>query len=316
MTGLWLIVTLTGAPPRELPSALDTLDSGYCGALPAGAALTCEAPAEAVLDRCEFYAEDACRRSSVSLGCRTPDGDAHGETWVYGAARPVVRTYRAGVRHGPSVEVPLSAQVARPLSPQCEVEPRWPAGCGTVHATYRDGLLHGPWSCDHDASDAPFLEGRYDAGVRDGRWTWRARDGHVLGETTYAPTGRRLERTWCPDGSVASEGTLDGGLRSGPYTEHACEPRPERRCDDLRATYRAGILHGSWTCTRDGAVTLEGRFDLGRPAGRWVFHSSGRPVGARVMRDGAFVERCADGRELESSLRSSLSPCYPEEDPE
>ncbi len=318
MTGVWLALLCSGDPPDELPVTLMELEPGYCAALPHDATVACEAPAVPVVDRCEFYGEEACRRSGASLACRTPEGDPHGETWTYGASPPLLRTYQLGVRQGPSREDGLTELVDRDMNPRCGAEPSRPLGCNLVRATFHEGLLDGPWSCTHEASEQTFIAGSHHSGLRVGVWSWWGRDGRLLGQTTYATTGSQTERTWCADGSVALEGALEDGLRSGRFRERECGPRPDRRCDQIRAKYRRGVRHGQWICERDGAVTIEGRYKDGLPDGRWVFRGErGRVVGTTLMRRGrgTFIEHCPNGHKHERPLRNNLSPCY-ERDPE
>ncbi|HIF39727.1 MAG TPA: hypothetical protein EYQ74_01340 [Planctomycetes bacterium] len=132
-------------------------------------------------------------------------------------------------------------------------DPRDPDAGGVsfpvVDETYEAGVLHGPTTRYHLASDVVQAKGVYDQGRRNGLW-----------------------ETFHPNGQLATSCTHEGGFKEGVETTFGPEGHKVSSVE-----HRRGIIHGlseSWY--PDGVLQSRGPLADGRRNGTWIYQ---RPDG-------------------------------------
>ena len=162
------------------------------------------------------------------------------------------------------------------------------------HATYGDGVLHGPFQ-EWYGPEQPKVQGTYANGREHGEWRKWHEDGVMTTrvEWAYGQKHGRFER-WYEDGKPAERGAYhhdekhgfwerwreDGSLVSrGRYERDRAAGAWEEHDEDgsvHRGPYRNDERHGVWTTwDAGGARRAAGPYTNGRKHGLWVEWSPG-----------------------------------------
>lgn len=90
-----------------------------------------------------------------------------------------------------------------------------------LSATYRDGVLHGPWT-QHHPNRQIAISGEYVDGKEHGRWSWHFADGIKRTEGTFRCGLRHGAWTWWHrSGAVERRGEYVAGEKDGTWIERS-----------------------------------------------------------------------------------------------
>ncbi|MDB4956686.1 MAG: toxin-antitoxin system YwqK family antitoxin, partial [Myxococcales bacterium] len=135
-------------------------------------------------------------------------------------------------------------------------------GKTTLLGRYSSGRKHGRWH-EQTETEVPLVDEYWKRGKLDGVFR-KYVDGKVAVETTYKDGKVAGTYTEYREGKPWLTGQFDNDQRSGTWTQYDAAGSVV-----LSATYKAGVLDGSWR-QLVGGVVVEGTMAAGRRTGIWT----------------------------------------------
>jgi antitoxin component YwqK of YwqJK toxin-antitoxin module len=135
-------------------------------------------------------------------------------------------------------------------------------GKTTVLGHYVNGRKHGRWH-EQLETEVPVVDELWARGRLDGKFK-KFVDGKLAVETTYKDGKVEGPYTEYRDGKPSLTGQFVADRRDGTWTEYDAAGSVI-----LTATYKAGVLEGSWRQLQ-GGIVIEGAMAAGRHIGTWT----------------------------------------------